>query len=402
MHRPLEGIKVLEIATMIFGPLASQYLADMGADVIKLEPPEGDLTRSIGPRQSPKMGAFFLSSNRNKRSIVVDLKKAEGQHVLQKLLAQCDVVLHSMRSTAANSLGINYEHCKQLNPDVIFCHVSGYSENGLYAGRPAYDDIIQAASGLAMMQKVIAGVPRYIPTIIADKISGVHAAYGIVCAVLHRFRFGQGQELQVPMFETISAFNMFEHQWGHAFSPPIAKMGYEPVTTAARRPYKTKDGYLSVLPYSNVHWERFFQLAGCPEKMQDERFNTFSSRQKNFRAVWDEIEHQIGIKSNAEWLSLLNDSDIPFSVVNDIEDLIDDPHLKSVNFWEIHKHPSEGNLRFAKNPIEMSSADTTLYRLPPLLGEHTHEILRELQFDTLEIEKLTQAHGACVPSAVEA
>ena len=382
---------------MIFGPLASQYLADMGAEVIKLEPPEGDLTRSIGPRQSPKMGAFFLSSNRNKRSIVVNLKTPKGKQVLQKLISQSDVLIHSLRSSAAQQLGVSYELCKANNPKIIFCHVSGYSENGLYAGRPAYDDIIQAASGLAMMQNVIAGVPRYIPTIIADKISGLHAAYGIVSAVLHRFRFDEGQEIQVPMFETISAFNMIEHQWGHAFSPAKAKMGYEPVSTASRRPYKTLDGYLSVLPYSDNHWLKFFELSGCPEKMQDTRFSTFASRQKNFRIVWDEIEYQIGLKSNQQWLALLKDSDIPFSVVNDIEDLINDPHLNSVDFWKILPHPTEGNLRFTKNPIEMSQSKTDMYRLPPLLGEHTQEILKELHFTDEQIKDLTQANGACSP-----
>ena len=188
--RPLDGIRVLEIASMIFGPLAGQYLGDMGADVIKLEPPEGDLTRSIGPRRSPLMGAFFLTSNRSKRSIVVDLKKPEGQQILLKLVGKADVLLHSLRTPAANRLGLDYAKLSKDNPRLVYCHVTGYGDDGLYAGRPAYDDIIQAASGLADLQTVVAGQPRFIPTIIADKISGVHAAYAITLALLHRERTG--------------------------------------------------------------------------------------------------------------------------------------------------------------------------------------------------------------------
>ena len=211
-RRPLDGIRVLEIASMIFGPLAGQYLGDMGAEVIKLEPPEGDLTRSIGPRRSARMGAFFLTSNRNKRSIVVDLKRPEGRQVLDRLVARTDVLLHSLRTPAADRLGLAYAALAERNPALVYCHVTGYADDGLYGGRPAYDDIIQAASGLARLQTVIAGEPRFLPTIVADKVSGVHAAYAIVLALMHRLRTGEGQQVDVAMFETMTAFNMLEHQ----------------------------------------------------------------------------------------------------------------------------------------------------------------------------------------------
>ncbi len=391
----LDGVRVLEIASMVFGPLAGQHLGDMGADVIKLEPPEGDLTRSIGPRRSPKMGSFFLTNNRNKRSIVVDLKRPEGREILHRLLAKTDVLIHSMRLPAAKRLGIDYETLSTKNSGLIYCHVTGYGNDGLYAGRPAYDDIIQAASGLAMLQKVVGGQPRYIPTIVADKISGVHAAYAIMAALFHRFRTGEGQQVDVAMFETMTAFNMLEHQWGHAFEPPIGKMGYEPVVTAARRPYRTSDGYLSILPYSDTHWKRFFELAGAPEIMQDERFSTFAARQKNFLEVWGEIERQIAFKSNAEWLRLLTPEDIPFSIVNDIEALPNDPHLNSVDFWQIAEHPPEGTLRMARNPLGMSASTTRITRLPPRLGEHTAEILREYGYDDISLQQLAASGGAC-------
>lgn len=397
--KPLEGIRVLEIASMIFGPVAGQYLGDMGAGVIKLEPPEGDLTRSIGPRRSPKMGAFFLTSNRSKRSIVVDLKRPQGLEILRKLVAKTDVLLHSMRTPAADRLGLNYAALATTNPALVYCHVTGYSDEGLYGGRPAYDDIIQAASGLAMLQTVIAGQPRFIPTIVADKISGVHAAYAIVLALMHKLRTGEGQQVEVPMFETMAAFNMLEHQWGHVFEPPVGDMGYLPVATAARRPYKTLDGYLALLPYSDAHWNSFFSLAGEPQIMLDERFATFAARQKHFRAVWDEIERQVARKSNVEWLNLLTPQDIPFSVVNKLEDLTADPHLESVKFWEIAEHATEGLLRFPRNPIGMSASPPGMTRLPPNLGEHSVEILRECEFDNASIASWTAQGGVCAAAS---
>ena len=394
-NRPLEGIRVLEIASMIFGPLAGQYLGDMGAEVIKLEPPEGDLTRHIGPRRSPKMGAFFLTSNRSKRSIVVDLKKPEGREILKRLVSKTDVLLHSMRTPAADRLGLDYATLAKDNPGLVYCHVTGYGDEGPYGGRPAYDDIIQAASGLAMMQRVVNGEPRYVPTIIADKISGVHAAYAIVLALMHHMRTGEGQQVDVAMFETMSAFNMLEHQWGHIFEPPIGSMGYEPVITAARRPYRTLDGFLSLLPYSDTHWRRFFEIAGAPDIMQDPRFATFAARQKNVALVWSEIERQVSLKTNADWMQLLGAEDIPFSVVNSLEDLTTDPHLEAVNFWQMVEHPTEGTLRMARNPLQMSASPPEVTRLPPGLGEHSAEILREYDYDEDSIQNLLASGGAC-------
>ena len=386
---------------MIFGPVAGQYLGDMGAEVIKLEPPEGDLTRSIGPRRSPLMGSFFLNSNRSKRSIVVDLKRPEGREILMSLVANTDVLLHSMRTPAANRLGLDYASLSKANPKLVYCHVSGYGDEGVYGGRPAYDDIIQAASGLAMLQTVVAGQPRFIPTIVADKISGVHAAYAIALALMHRMSTGEGQQVDVAMFETMTAFNMLEHQWGHVFEPPIGNMGYVPVSTAARRPYRTLDGYLALLPYSDKHWQRFFALAGEPQIMLDARFATFAARQTHFIAVWDEIERQVARKTNADWLALLSADDIPFSLVNTLEDLVQDPHLNSVDFWQVVDHPTEGLLRLPRNPIGLSASPPAITRLPPRLGEHGAEILREHHFDAESIERLLVPGGVCAPAPVK-
>ena len=391
----LAGIRVLEIASMILGPLAGQYLGDLGADVIKLEPPEGDLTRAIGPRRSPLMGSFFLSSNRSKRSIVVDLKTAEGQDILRRLLKDTDVLLHSLRTPAANKLGLDYATLAQANPRLVYCHVTGYSDEGAYAGRPAYDDIGQAAAGLAQLQTAVAGQPRFMPTILADKVGGLHAAIGILAAIAHRAVTGQGQQVEVPMFESLVSFNMAEHQWGYCFEPPLGPMGYQPVSTASRRPYKTKDGYLALLPYSDANWRSLFELAGEPQLMDDPRFATFAARQKHFREVWDEVERQAARKTNAEWLALLSKADIPFSVVNTLEDLTRDPHLESVGFWSIAEHPTEGMLRFATSPVDLRASPMRMTRMQPRLGQHSAEILRECGYDEPSIASLTAAGGAC-------
>ena len=392
---PLQGIRVLEIASMMFAPLAGQYLGDMGADVIKLEPPEGDLTRHIGPRRSPAMAAFFMSANRSKRSIVVDLKRPEGREILLRLARQTDVLVHSLRTPAAERLGLGYEALAAVNPGLIHCHATGFGDEGAYAGRPAYDDVVQAASGLAGAQVAVAGQPRYLPSIVADKVSGVHIAYAIALALFHRQRTGQGQRIDVPMFETMAAFNMLENQWGHVFHPPLGPMGYQPVTTASRRPYRTLDGYLSVLPYSDEHWRQFFELAGAPERMQDERFATFAMRQKHFREVWDEVERQVAKKTNAEWLALLGQADLPFSVVNSYEDLPEDPHLNSVGFWSVAQHPTEGELLMPANPLALHGSPPAVTRLQPNLGEHGAEILAELGYAGDQIAGWTAAGGVC-------
>ncbi len=396
-HKPgaLAGIRVLEIASMIFGPLAGQYLGDLGADVVKLEPPEGDLTRAIGPRRSPQMGAFFLSSNRSKRSIVVGLKTADGQEVLRRLLKDTDVLIHSLRMPAARKLGIDYPTLAQDHPGLVYCHVTGYGDDGPYAGRPAYDDIGQAASGLAHLQSVISGQPRFIPSIMADKISALHASIGILAALAHRSATGEGQQVEVPMFESMVAFNMAEHQWGYNFEPPLGPMGYQPVSTATRRPYKTQDGYLALLPYSDADWRGFFELAGEPQVMDDPRFATFAARQKHFREVWDEVERQAARKTNAQWLALLSKADIPFSVVNSLEELTQDPHLQDIGFWTIAEHPSEGALRYAGAPMQMLGSPMRMTRMQPRLGEHSAEVLRECGYDDATIERLTAEGGAC-------
>lgn len=375
---PLNGLRVIECASIVLGPLATQYLADMGADVIKVEAPEGDLTRQIGPGTQPAMGALFVTCNRNKRSVVLDLKTETGRQRLAGLVATADVLVHSIRTEAAARLGLGYEQLAARDPGLVYCHVKGFGDGGTYSGKPAYDDVVQALSGLAALQTVVAGQPRYVPTILADKVTALHAAYAIALALLHRERTGAGQRLDIAMFETMAAFNLVEHLWGTVFEPPLAPMGYPPVATASRRPFKTLDGYLCVLPYSDTDWLRFFAVIGQPEITQDPRFATFRGRQQNVTLVWDEIEAQVATRTGAAWRQLLSQADIPHAAVNTLEDLLTDPHLDSVDFWSALEQADGTWLRMPTSPLGMSATPASLRLPPPALGAHTEQVLAEL------------------------
>lgn len=381
MTGPLDGITVLDLSSVILGPMTGQYLGDMGADVIKVESPEGDVTRTIGPRRSEGMGALFLANNRNKRGIVLDLKSADGQAALRRLAAGSDVLLHSIRAAAAARIGLGYAALAAANPRLIYCHVRGFQDDGPYGGRPAYDDIIQALSGLAMLQKIAAGQPRYVPSIIADKVTAVHAAYAIALALFHRERTGRGQEVGVPMLETMVAFNMIEHLGGAVFEPTVGRMGYEPIRQGMRRPFPTRDGYLCFLPYNDPHWQRFFELAGRPDLAADPGFATMRGRQADLGRVWDEVGREVARRTSAQWAGLLDGTDIPHAVLNDLEDLLDDPHLEAIGFWQMLEHRTEGTLRLPANPIAMPDSPPSIRLLPPHLGEHTAEVLREHGFE---------------------
>jgi len=390
---PLSGIRVLDLASVIMGPVAAQHLADMGADVIKVEAPEGDLTRSIGPRRSSDMGAVFITCNRNKRSVVLDLKQPQAREVLHRLVAGSDVLIHSVRSAPARKIGLTYEELRKHNDRLVYCHVKGYSDEGAYAGQPAFDDTMQAESGLAMLQSVVAGEPRYVPSSIVDKICAIHAAYAVVLALFERARSGLGQEVELPMFETITAFNLTEHLWGQAFQPALGPMGYDSVRRGVRKPYPTRDGHLAFLPYSDLHWHKFFHLVGRPELAQDPRFATFPARQKNYDAVFGFVRDTLSGRATAEWVQLFCEADIPMSAVNQIDDMLEHPHLESVDFWNLREHPTEGLLRLPSNPIGLRRTPPSIRRLPPRLGEHTREVLREFEYGADEIERLV-AEGA--------
>jgi crotonobetainyl-CoA:carnitine CoA-transferase CaiB-like acyl-CoA transferase len=390
MSGPLEGVRVIDLTTVLLGPFATQILGDMGADVIKVESPGGDPMRGLGPKRSDGMGAVFLNSNRNKRSLILDLKAEKGHAAMLKLVATADVFFHNMRPRGVRSLGLAYEDLRAINPRLIYCGAYGYKETGPYGHKPAYDDMIQAASGLAMLQGAIGEQPAYVANAVCDKIVGMAAASAVSMALFHREKTDVGQNIEVPMFETMVNFLLPEHWMGMTFEPPLGKAGYQRALSKGRRPYKTKDGYVAALPYSDRQWEAFFRLVGREELLQDPRFSTLSERVVHIEELYGELAKIIATRTTGEWIEALDEAQIPVMVVNTLDDLAEDPHLAATGFWHMMEHPSEGSLRMPGIATDFSETPGDVRQPPPHLGEHTAEILKDAGLTDGEIEDLVK------------
>ncbi|HJR51166.1 MAG TPA: CoA transferase [Gemmatimonadales bacterium] len=393
MSGPLTGVRVVDCTTVVLGPWAAQQLGDLGADVVKIEPPEGDTTRQLGPMRNPDMGAFYLAVNRNKRSIVLDLKQASARRVLLRLAEGADVLLHNYRPQAARRLGMSYETFRAVNPGIVYVGTYGFRAAGPYGDKPAYDDIIQAASGLASLQASLFGEPKYVPTIVADKTSSMTVLVAVLAALYHKARTGEGQEVEVPMLESLAAWVMVEHLYGETFVPPVDSVGYKRVLNRYRRPFKTKDGYLAILPYTDQNWRDFFIIAGRQDLLDDPRFKTLGTRLRHIEILYEELGKIATTRTNAEWLAELDRRNIPGMVVNSLESLLRDPHLEATGFWQVVEHPTEGTMRLPGIPAAYSRTPASIRRLPPRLGEHSVEILREAGLSPAEIDALL-ASGA--------
>jgi crotonobetainyl-CoA:carnitine CoA-transferase CaiB-like acyl-CoA transferase len=394
MSGPLSGVRVVDCTTVVLGPWAGQQLGDLGADVIKVEPPEGDTTRQLGPMRNPDMGAFYLAVNRNKRSIVLDLKQDSARKVLVRLAENADVLIHNYRPQAARRLGLSYEMFRAVNPRLVYVGTYGFRAAGPYGNKPAYDDVIQAASGLASLQASITGEPRYVPTIVADKTSSMTLLAHILAALYHQARTGEGQEVEVPMFESLAAWVMIEHLYGETFVPALDTPGYKRILNRYRRPFKTKDGYLAILPYSDQNWRDFFTLAGRQDLLDDPRFKTFATRLRHIEILYGELNDIAPTRTSAEWLIELDRLNIPAMIVNSLETLLHDPQLEATGFWQIMEHPSEGTMRLPGIPATYGKTPGAIRRLPPRLGEHSVEILRESGLAPSEIDALLASGAA--------
>lgn len=401
MQGPLEGIRVVDLATTFSGPYCGMQLRDLGADVIKVEAPQGDITRSLGTRRNPGMASVHLSVNRGKRSLALDLKSEAGKDVLLRLLADTDVLLHNMRSRATRKLGIDYDSLAERFPQLIYCGVYGFGESGPYAGKPAYDDIIQAVSGLATVQGLARATPgeepTYVASSVADKVAGYAATVGILGALVGRSVTGRGQEVEVPMFEAVTSFSQLEHQGGHAFVPAEGPPLYPRLMSENRKPYPTKDGYLAVVVYTGAHWVRFLKYVGRGDMLDDPRYADDNARAVNIDDLYQVVADELLTRTSAEWLEAFEELDIPAMPVNTPDDLLEDPHLADVGFYREFEHPTEGRLRQMRPALRFSGDALPEPGPPASLGEHGPEVLRDLGYTDEEIDALT-AQGAVVVS----
>ena len=398
---PLDGIRVIDLTTVMLGPFCTMILGEMGADVIKVEPPGGDIGRWTGVTRTPGMSAAYMMKGRNKRSVVLDLKRPEAREPLRRLVESADVFVHNMRPKAAARLAIDYETIVAWKPDIVYAATTGYGEAGPYVDRPAYDDLIQGASGLAALNGEVTGTPRYGPSVLADKTTGLFLTYAIAMALFHRERTGEGQRLHVPMYEAFTAFLINEHMQGRAYEPPLGPAGYRRVLSPSRRPYRTADGHVCALPYNDRHWRRFFEVVGRPELADDARFADQAARSRNIDSLYAIVDEIMPSRSTAEWLQALEAADIPVMPMNTPEDLFDCPHLSAVGMFPEVEHPSEGRLRHLKVPVNFSRTPGGYYRHAEHLGQSTDAVLAELGYAAAEIAGL-RAAGATGSAGIAA
>jgi crotonobetainyl-CoA:carnitine CoA-transferase CaiB-like acyl-CoA transferase len=390
-HAPLQGIRVIDLTTTFMGPYCSLLLAQMGADVIKVEAPEGDVVRYIGPERNHGMGTIFLNANHGKRSVALDLKDHRGTAVMERLLAGADVFVTNMRPNAIAGLNLTAERVRELNDRIVYCSLTGFGSKGPYRDYPAYDDVIQAVCGLASVQAGQGEPPGYVRTPVADKVAGLMGVGAILAALLGRVSSGTGRVVEVPMFETMAEFVLLDQQGGLLCDPPIGPPGYSRMSSPSRKPYRTKDGYLSVVVYTDRQWRSFFELIDRAPLAEDPRFATITARTHNIDTLYQFLEREMATRTSAEWTDLLVLHNIPCTPVLSVTDLLTDKHLEAVEFFTTVDHPTEGRLRMPRLPVTFNDVGYENARPAPRLGEHGAEVLAELGYRAEEVAALMAA-----------
>jgi len=387
----LEGLRILDLTSVILGPYGTQILGDLGAEVIKVEPPEGDSMRPVAPLAAPGLSAIFSNFNRNKRSVMLDLKTEAGKAALRKLLPMADVFVHNMRQEAMDKLGFTFNAVREVNPKIIYAAAVGFGRHGRYAGKPAYDDVIQAASGFAGLFQMRDGAPLYAPSIAADKVSGIHLAYAVMAALLYRERTGEVPGyVEVPMFELMAGFSLSEHMSAATFEED-GRVGYVRVLSPGRRPYRTSDGWVGGLPYTQRNWTKILIEIGRPEVAELDWFKNATERSRRVDELYEILAGELTKRTTAEWLATFERLDIPHAPVRTPQDLLSDPHLADVGFFQTRfasPSPVKRTLRQAVNVEDVESAPDLP---PPLLGADTADVLREAGCSEAEIAAVTKA-----------
>jgi crotonobetainyl-CoA:carnitine CoA-transferase CaiB-like acyl-CoA transferase len=392
---PLAGVRVVDLTTVVVGPICSRTLADYGADVIKVEAPGGDLLRTMAEgNRNPGMSGKFINFNRNKRSIVLDLKKPQGHAALLRLIARADVFVSNVRPEGLARAGLDHASLAKNNPKLIHCSILAFGRGGRYFNRPAYDPVIQSLSGVAGTIARATGEPRFVPMVMSDHTSGLIAAQCIGFALYRREKTGKGEAIDVPMLENMASFVSSEHLGAATFDPAVGPTGDGRLLSPNYRPLPTKDGYITIRPNTNPQAFAFFDAIGRPELKTDPRFNSAAARTKNAPAYFEVQKEGLDQKTTDEWVELFDKLDVPAARYNSIDDLLTDPHLKDVGFYKEEDHPTEGRLRRTRLANIFSGGAREDETHAPRLGEHTREVLAEAGYAPGEIDDLLAAGAA--------
>ena len=376
---PLAGLRIIDMSAVVMGPFAAQILGDLGADVIKVEPHAGDTTRHVTPMRNKNMGWVYLHANRNKRSLVLDLKDTEGKSAFLKLVEISDAIITNVRPAALERLGLGWDVLHAINPRLIVVNLVGYGSGGPYDGRPAYDDLIQGVTSLpSLLVQAVSETPHYVPLALNDRATGLSSAVALLAAVHYREKNGRGQQIEVPMFETMAQWVLGDHMGGKTFEPPLGSAGYKRTLNKERRPYKTKDGMICTIIYTDKHWSTFMELIGEGEAYRsDPRFANISTRTDHAHELYAWVSNAMEARTSAEWVAALLAADIPVTPLHDLDSLMEDEHLTAVNYLPVVEHPTEGRVRDIRVPTTWSESQPNVRRHAPQLGEHSVEVLRE-------------------------